>query len=87
MKELLKEIKNVEQEITNAEEAFSKECVDVYKSEGYDDSLKKWQKKIDNIASKYAKIIAPLKDKHDELREKYNTLEEENRKKKYKDVF
>ena len=54
---------------------------------------KKWycghwhlEKKIDKLAHKYALLLVPLKEEHDELRILINEKKEEERKKKYKDM-
>ena len=84
MKELLSEIENVEKEIKKIQEDYAKECVDLYNKKDFDYYKPKWQRKIDKIAGKYADLLIPLHDKHNELRKEANIREEEIRKSKYK---
>jgi len=87
VEEILKQIALVEEEIKSLEKGYADECVELYKQKGFDLYKPKWAKKIEKVAGKYADLIIPLKDKYNELRKQANRLEEEERKKKYKDTY
>ena len=86
MEELLKQISLVEEEVKRAETDYANECVELTKCKGFDLELKKWKRKVDKIANKYADIIIELKRRYNELRDLANEKEEEIRKSKYKDI-
>ena len=77
----------VEKEIEEAQKGYAEECALLFKQPGFDEYAKKWQKKIDKLADKYSRILYPLQQEHEELREKINDAEEEKRKSKYKGSY
>ena len=79
-------IKEIERQMQDIEEAYGKECADLYKQKGFDIYAPKWVNKIEKLAKKYAELLSPLKIEHDEIRERLNIEEEERRKKQYKDA-
>ncbi len=79
-------IKEVEYQMQKLEEAYGKECAELYKQRGFDMYAPKWNKKIEKLAKKYADLLTPLKLEHDDLRIRLNTEEEIRRKAKYKDI-
>ena len=79
-------IKEIERQMQDIEEAYGKECADLYKQKGFDIYAPKWVNKIVKLAKKYAELLSPLKIEHDEIRERLNIEEEERRKKQYKDA-
>ena len=87
MEELLKEIQTIEEEIESLEEGYAQECFLLTQKKGFDSYKNKWRKKIDALAEKYADLILPLKHRHDEIRAQIADIEEEERKKKYIDVY
>ena len=67
----------VEKEIEAIEMSYAEACVELTKEKGFDEYLPKWQKKIDKLAHKYALLLVPLKEEHDELRILINEKKEE----------
>ena len=79
-------IKEIERQMQDIEEAYGKECADLYKQKGFDIYAPKWVNKIEKLAKKYAEQLSTIKIEHDEIRERLNIEEEERRKKQYKDA-
>ena len=76
-------LERVNKDIDDAQRAYAEECAKLANQPGFDQYSKKWQKKIDKIADKYSRILYPLQVEHEEIRERLNDAEEENRKKQY----
>lgn len=87
MEKLLNEIKEIEEELESLEEGYANECAVLAKKPGFDSYANKWRKKIDVIAEKYAELMIPLRERHEELRREAIRIDEENRKKKYRDTY
>ena len=79
-------VKEIEYQMQKFEEAYAKECIEVYNQKGFDIYKSKWERKINKIAKKYADILSPLRVEHDFLREQLNEQEEIERKRKYTDI-
>ena len=73
----------IEKEIKNLEEGYAEECAELTKQKGFDEYLPKWQKKINQIADKYSRLLYPLMEEHEEVRVLVNEEAENERKKKY----
>ena len=80
----LERIQEIEKEIETLEKSYAEECARMYNEPDFDIYDKKWIKKVNKLASKYADLFLPLKEEHDELRVRENRREELVRKNKYR---
>ena len=87
MEQELERVREIEIQINHIQQACAEELAELYKKDGFDEYKPKWQRKISNIAKKYANLLAPLEIEHDELRDIINKKVEEQRKKKYVDPY
>lgn len=81
----VEKIKELEYQINKIQDAYGKDCAQLYKQPGFDIYSAKSKKKVDELATKYAKLLYPLQKEHSVIRERLNIEEEERRKKKYKE--
>ena len=80
----LERIREIEYEIKKLQEAYVDEGAVLSRQRGFDVNSPKWQKKISKLADKYADLIFPLSEEHEELRGIVNAEAEAVRKSKYK---
>ena len=86
MEARLERLREIEKRVEQLEEAYAEELAELSKSRGFDVYEKKWDKKMEQLAQKYADLIYPLKSEHDELRAEVNKDAEMRRKKQFRDA-
>lgn len=80
-----KRLEELDKNIQRLLKAYAEDYISITKQKGFDKYSKKWKKKLENVADKYAKYIVPLKDEYNELCDEINRKAEEERKKKFVD--
>ena len=85
MEDDYQQLKFLQSRIELMQQEYAYEIAELTKKRGFDSYSEKWQGKMERIASKYADLILPLKEEHDELADKINKAEEEKRKSQYVD--
>lgn len=79
-------VKEIEDQLETINNSYVADCIKLYESKGFDSYSPRWQRKMTALAKKYADLISPLKEEHDELRELINEHAENERKQKYEEI-
>ena len=76
-------LKELEKQIDRIIRDYAEDYLSITKQKGYDEYSRRWQKKTEKVAEKYVKFLIPLKNEYNDLCDKLDQKEEEERKKKY----